>query len=490
MKANKDESKYLLLLSRIIAIIAIFTFVILFIPYFNPVRYLPQIKDWTYLHFLGNAMNIDRLFVADFPGIRELFANNAIGTFCGFIIGLFITAQLVAAAMLTLSKKPKQKARGLMLLMIFSLLNLVTNLAMVADVIGANLSVEKLGYTQLGIHYTVPVGTIILIILAIVQFGLGKAFRKKLLIEKGLYIKMSRTQRIENVKGFAFISPYLIGFVCFIALPLIFSFFSSFTYYNITAVQKWYGIRNFVKLFTADNYFWKSLYNTGWYVFISVPLALLVSMALALLMNMNQIRGLRFFRTVYYLPSVLSGVAVYLLWQWILDPNAGLLNNFIELFGINGPAWLYDAQWTKPALVLMRLWGVGGTTIILLSALQSVPQELYEASAIDGATPFKKFSRITLPLISPTLFFVMVTSVSGAFQVFDSAYIMANGTGGPNNSMLFYNLYLFNTAMADQQMGKASAMAWILFLIIMVFTVIQMVGAKKWVYYEGGTSKK
>jgi multiple sugar transport system permease protein len=245
-------------------------------------------------------------------------------------------------------------------------------------------------------------------------------------------------------------------------------------------------------MFTEDPLFWKSLYNTTWYVVVSVPLSVIVAMLLALLMNMNHIKGLRIFRTLYYLPSVLSGVAVVLLWQWILDPNAGLINNFLQIFGVDGPAWTYDPQWTKPSMVLMKIWGVGGTTVMLLAGLQSVPLELYEAGAIDGASGLKKFFNITLPMISPTLFFIIVTGISGAFQIFDAAYIMLNGQslGGPNNSLLFYNLYLFNTAITDQQMGKASAMAWILFVIIMVFTVVQMVGSKKWVYYEGGSNKK
>lgn len=489
MKTNKEEKKYLVLMSRMIAFVSVITFAVLLIPYFNPARFLPQIKDWSYLQFLEKPMEIDRLFSKDFPGIREMFASNSILTFCGFTVGLFVVIQLITAIMM-FSKQPKRKAKALMLLMIFSALNLVVNIIIIAAVIGANMSVEKLGYTQLGIRYIIPIGALVFIILGIIQFILGKIYRRAILVDKGLYKKMTKSERVENLKGYAFISPYLIGFACFTAIPLIFSFFSSFTYYNITAVQKWYGATNYIKLFTGDGYFWRSLYNTAWYVFVSVPLAIVVSMLLALLMNMNNIKGLRFFRTVYYLPSVLSGVAVFLLWQWILDPNAGLINNFLGTLGVSGPAWLYDARWTKPALVLMRIWGVGGSTIILLSALQSVPHELYEAGAIDGATGFRKFFRITLPMISPTLFFIMVTGISGAFQIFDAAYIMANGTGGPNNSLLFYNLYLFNTAMAEQQMGKASAMAWILFVIIMAFTVVQMIGSRKWVYYEGGTDKK
>jgi multiple sugar transport system permease protein len=486
---SKNEKKSLDFMSYIIAGLALITFILLLIPSFNPMRFLPQVKEWSYLHFLGNSMGIDRLFVTSFPDIREFFASNAILTFCGYVTGLFVTGQLISTLFM-ISKKPKKKALGLMLIMIFSALNLATNVINIAAVAGANSSVAKLGYSELGILYLYPMGAIFFIVIGILQFIIGSVYRRKLLIEKGLHIKMTRSQKIENIKGYAFISPYIIGFLCFTAIPLIFSFFSSFTYYNITAVQKWYGMSNFIKLFTEDPYFWKSLYNTAWYVVVSVPIAIIVAMVLALLMNMNNIKGLRFFRTVYYLPSVLSGVAVFLLWQWVLDPNAGLLNNFLAIFNITGPAWLYDAQWTKPALVLMKVWGVGGSTVILLSALQSVPQELYEASAIDGATGMKKFFKITLPMISPTLFFVMVTGISGAFQVFDSAYIMANGTGGPNNSLLFYNLYLFNTAMADQQMGKASAMAWILFVIIMLFTVVQMIGSRKWVYYEGGSSKK
>jgi multiple sugar transport system permease protein len=365
-------------------------------------------------------------------------------------------------------------------------------LIIIAVVTGANKSIETLNYEALGMHYVVPLGAVVFVLISILQLLLGKIYRRKLQIEMGVYRKMTRNQKLENVKGYAFISPYIIGFACFTALPMVFSFFSSFTYYNITAVQKWYGVSNYINLTTKDPLFWKSLYNTTWYVIVSVPLAVIVSMLLALLMNVNHIKGLRIFRTLYYLPSVLSGVAVCLLWQWILDPNAGLINNMLEIFGVNGPAWMYDPTWTKPSMVLMRVWGVGGTTVMLLAALQAVPQELYEAGAIDGAAGTKKFFNITLPMISPTLFFVIVTGISGAFQIFDAAYIMLNGqsTGGPSNSLLFYNLYLFNTAITDQQMGKASAMAWVLFVIIMLFTVVQMIGSKKWVYYEGGSSKK
>ncbi|MGF7143194.1 ABC-type sugar transport system permease subunit [Anaerotaenia torta] len=489
MIVNNEKSKTNKIMPVIIALLAVAAFLILLIPAFNPMRFLSSLGDWTYLHFLGNAMQVDKLFTASFPGIREFFGNNAIAVFCGFIIGIFVIAQLIGG-ILVLADNSKLRARGLLFLMIFSALNFVANLVIVVNSVSANSSAVDLGYADLGIHYEIPVGTVVFMLLAVAQFIVVKLYRRRVLIERNLYIKMTHREKVENLKGFAFISPYIIGFTCFTAFPLIFSFFSSFTYYNITAVQKWYGVNNFVNLFVKDDYFLKSLYNTVWYVVVSVPAAIVFAMLFALLMNMKSIKGLRFFRTVYYLPSVLSGVAVFLLWQWVLDPGSGLVNNGLALLGIRGPAWLYDAAWTKPALVLMKIWGVGGSTIILLSALQSVPQELYEASAIDGATGFRKFFHITLPMISPTLFFVMVTGVSGAFQVFDSAYIMMDGKGGPNNSLLFYNVHLFNTAMKDQQMGVASAMAWILFAIIMVFTVIQMIGSRKWVHYEGGSDKK
>jgi multiple sugar transport system permease protein len=300
---------------------------------------------------------------------------------------------------------------------------------------------------------------------------------------------MSKSERRENLKGYAFISPYLIGFCCFVALPLFFSLYSSFTYYDITSTQKWIGWKNYINIFTKDTNFIKSLENTFYYVVFSVPLVIILAMVLALLMNMK-IRFMQVFRTAYYLPSVLSGVAVYLLWQWIFDPSNGLLNNVLALIGVHGPAWLFDPSFTKAALIVMRLWSIGGTMILLLAALQSVPADLYDAGAIDGVTGFKRFIYITLPMISPTMLFVMITGINGAFQIFDSAYIMStNGTGDPGKSLLFYNLNLYNIAIKEYRMGYACALAWILFVIILFFTLIQLYVSRKWVYYEGGDNK-
>lgn len=300
---------------------------------------------------------------------------------------------------------------------------------------------------------------------------------------------MSKLELKENFKGYFFISPYLIGFFFFTAIPLFFSLYSSFTYYDITSTQKWIGLKNYINIFTRDANFVKSLQNTFYYVAFSVPSVIILAMALALMMNMK-IRFMRFFRTVYYLPSVLSGVAVYLLWQWIFDPSNGLLNRGLAFLGVNGPAWLFDPAWTKPALIVMRLWSTGGTMILLLAALQNVPLDLYDAGVIDGVSGFQKFWYITLPMISPTMLFVMITGINGAFQIFDSAYIMsANGTGDPGKSLLFYNLNLYNVAIKEYRMGYACALAWILFVIILLFTLMQLNISRKWVHYEGGENR-
>jgi multiple sugar transport system permease protein len=296
--------------------------------------------------------------------------------------------------------------------------------------------------------------------------------------------KVTKREIKETIKGYLFISPWIIGFLLFTLYPMVFSLYSSFTFYDIISIQKWIGLRNYVNIFTNDSSFIKSLQNTAYYVVFSVPLVILLALSLALLLN-TKIKGVKVFRTIYYLPSVLSGVAVTLLWMWIFNPNGGVLNTIIGLFGIQGPGWFTDPRWAKPALIIMRLWHVGGSMILFLAALQDVPRQLYEAAEIDGATGIKKFWHVTIPMISPTMLFIVITGINGAFQVFDSAYIISKGTGGPADSTLFYNLYLYNRAFGQLQMGYASALAWVLFAIIMMFTGIQIYASKKWVHYEG-----
>lgn len=464
---------------------------LLFLPVFmfqalNPSMFIPQVASWTYPRFLLNAMEVDRAFTASFPGIRELFASNAILTFCSFTIAVLI-AGLFISSIISFFGEEKSRRRALRGSAI--IVGIIASLCilMILSVMDARGTISHRGYSELGMQYIIPAGCFYLLAVSMGFLALFFFARRSLNREEGKLLRMTRNELRENLKGYAFISPYIAGFLLFIAYPMMFSLFSSFTYYNITAVQKWYGVTNYIALFAKDDMFWKSLGNTMYYVAFSVPMVIIIAMMLALLMNMR-VRFMSFFRTVYYLPSVLSGVAVFLLWQWIFDPNSGLLNNGLAILGIRGPAWLYDAAWTKPALIIMRIWSTGGTMVLLLAALQGVPVDLYEAGAIDGAVKWKKFRYITLPMISPTLFFVMVTGISSAFQVYDSAYIMVEN-GGPDKSLMFYNLYLFTTAFKDQSMGKASAMAWFLFFIIMAFTLFQMSVSRKWVHYEGGTDK-
>lgn len=296
----------------------------------------------------------------------------------------------------------------------------------------------------------------------------------------------SSMKRKEAIQGYLFILPWLIGFFVFTLGPLILSFIASFTNYDITSQMDFIGFENYKRMFTRDPLFWKSLGNTLYYVVISVPATLLGAIVIALLMN-QKILGIRFFRTIYYLPSVLSGVGVYFLWMQLLSPQSGLINIVLSWFGIEGPVWLFDPNWTKPALIFMNLWKVGGSMLLYLASLQGIPTQLYEAAEIDGAGPIRKFFNITLPMITPIIFFDLVTSIIGSFQIFQEAYVMSeNGTGGPANSMRFFNLHMWNKAFVTFEMGYAMAMSCVLFLIVFVITLINLKLAPRWVYREGG----
>jgi multiple sugar transport system permease protein len=290
--------------------------------------------------------------------------------------------------------------------------------------------------------------------------------------------------RREGRQGYIFILPWIIGFVVFTAGPLLFSFFASFTNYDITSQMDFIGFANYEQLFTADQLFWTSLYNTLYYVLFSVPLTTIGAIFLSALLNQD-VPGLRFFRTVYYLPAILSGVGVYLLWMQLLEPGSGMVNTVLAWFGIAGPNWLFDPTWTKPALIFMKLWGVGGGMLLYLASMQGVSQSLYDAAGIDGAGRWKQFRYITIPMITPVIFFDMVTSLIGGFQIFQEAYVMSNGEGGPVNSMLFYNLYMWKKAFEAFDMGYAMAMSWVLFVIVFIITIINLKLAPRWVHYEG-----
>lgn len=284
--------------------------------------------------------------------------------------------------------------------------------------------------------------------------------------------------------GFLFITPWIIGFLVFRAGPMAASFFMSLTRYNL-ATMDFIGLEHYRSLFADDPLFWKSLRNTAIYVGASVPLGLTGSLLLAMLLS-AKVRGMSFFRTVFYLPSITPAVASALLWMWVFHPDIGILNHALRGLGVaNPPGWIQSETWALPAFILMSLWGIGGARmIIFLAGLQNVSEHYYDAAKIDGANAFQRFVHITLPLISPVIFFNLVLGVIGAFQVFSTAYIMTNG--GPNNATLFYALYLYRNAFQFFKMGRASAMAWILFALLFVFTYLQFRNSRRWVHYEGG----
>lgn len=294
----------------------------------------------------------------------------------------------------------------------------------------------------------------------------------------------SRRRALKNEAwGLALASPWIIGFLCFTLGPFIASFYFGFTDYDAIHPPEWIGLGNYTRMFTGDKHFWLSFTNTAYYTVFAVPLRLLLALFIAVLLNQG-LPGQNLLRTAYYMPSVVSGVAASMLWLWLFDPTIGLINTALGWFGIAGPAWLMDPHWSKPALVLMAMWGIGPQMVIFLAGLQGVPQELYEAAEVDGAGWLRRIRHITLPLITPSIFFNSVMGVIGSFQVFTAAYVMT--AGGPANSTLFYVLYLFWNAFSYFRMGYASALAWVLFLVIAVLTVFQFRFANRWVYYEAG----
>ena len=291
----------------------------------------------------------------------------------------------------------------------------------------------------------------------------------------------------ENAYGYIFILPWLIGILCFTLGPMIFSLITSFTNYNMLKMD-FTGLANYKKMFFQDQLFWKALKNTFYYALLNIPLITAGGVIVAVILN-KSIFGLRTFRTIYYLPSIMVGVGTYFLWMLLLDPANGLVNSALALIGIKGPAWLTDPNWTKPAIILMHLWGLGGQMLLYLARLQSIPQDYYEAASLDGASGFKKFTKITVPLLSPIIFYNLTIGIIGAFQIFQEGYIFSgDGTGKPAGSLLFYNLHLWNQAFKNFKTGYANAMCWFLFAVVMILTVINQKISNKWVYYEEGES--
>jgi multiple sugar transport system permease protein len=303
-------------------------------------------------------------------------------------------------------------------------------------------------------------------------------------------IKMSKREKRFLLYGLLFASPWIIGFLCFQLYPICSAVYYSFTSFNIFAPPKWIGLENYKTLLFNDTNFLMALKNTAFMAFIGMPISLIVALLIALLLNIEN-RFMSFFRTIYYLPTVVPIVASAMLFLWILNTEYGLVNNLFSVFGASGPAWLSDPHYTKWSLIMMDTWRCGQTVLILLASLKAVPTQFYEAASIDGANSVKRFFSITIPCISPSLQFVFIMGLITNFQYFTQAFVFASVstmaqsiTGGPGNSLLFYSLYLYKNAFNFMKMGYASAMAVILFIIIMITSFFTLIITEKRMNYD------
>lgn len=287
----------------------------------------------------------------------------------------------------------------------------------------------------------------------------------------------------EYKYGLIFASPWLIGLIIFYALPLFSSIYFSFTTYSILQPGEFIGLQNYKDLM-SDTLFWKSVYNTVYFAVFFVPLSVIFGVALAMMLNMK-VKGMAIYRTVFFLPTLVPHVALAVLWMWLLNPGFGLVNGILSTIGIEGPAWLGSETWSKPSLIMMSLWGIGQAVVIYLAGLGDIPEDYYDAAEVDGANWFQKTFHITLPLLTPVIFFNLIMGIIGAFQQFTLPYTLTQGQGTPANSLTFYVMYLYDNGFKFFKMGYASAMAWILFVIIMALTAIVFITSKRWVHYQG-----
>ncbi len=309
-------------------------------------------------------------------------------------------------------------------------------------------------------------------------------------------IRLRKMAREEAVAGFLFASPWIIGFLVFTAGPMIASLYYSFCNYDVLHAARWVGVGNYTGLFTYNGYyFWKAIYNALYIAVFGIPLGIATGLSLAMLLN-TKVKGMSFYRTAFYLPAIVPVVASSLLWLWILnpDPHVGLLNALWKVtvgawFNLSPPGWLTSASWAKPALILQGLWGAGSGMILWLAGLQGVPVHLYEAAELDGAGMWSKFRNVTLPMLSPYIFFNLIMGTIGALQQFDNVYILSGGDlsqpAGPLDSLLMPVQFLFKEAFQYFKMGSASALAWVLFVFILLLSAVQLKLAPRWVYYEG-----
>jgi len=294
---------------------------------------------------------------------------------------------------------------------------------------------------------------------------------------------ISKLQRREALEGIVMALPWMIGFVIFTAGPMLAAIYLGLTKWDIITPPRFVGLGNYVELFTEDRLFLQSVRVTTLYTIMSVPIHVIFGFLLASLLN-ARVPGTNLFRSIFYLPSVLPLVASAVLWSWLLNPEFGLVNYALSRIGIKGPGWLTSETWALPAIVFMNVQFIGITMVIMLAGLQRVPQELYEAAELDGAGRWSRLRYITLPMMSSVIFFTIVININNSFQTFTQAYVMTNG--GPSNATLFYMLYLYNNAFRFYKMGYASAMALLLFIVMVVITLVQFRLSRRWVYTEEG----
>lgn len=298
---------------------------------------------------------------------------------------------------------------------------------------------------------------------------------------------MTGRERREAIEGYLFILPWVFGFLVFTAGPMLASLVLSFTKWGLIDTPVFIGVQNYVKM-VQDPLVWHSLYVTARFTLLTVPLQLVFSLSVALIL-VRPIRGVYVYRGIFYLPNILGGVVTALLWMWVFNPDYGILNFLLSKIGITGPAWLADPQWALPAIVIMSVWNVGASVILFIAGLQSIPGHLYEAAELDGAGGYAKLRHITLPMLSPTMIFVIITSVIGSFQVFDIAFVASSGDGGPVRSTLVYLLYFYQNGFKYFNMGYASALIWLLMAIILFLTLLIFRSSSLWVFYEAEARK-
>jgi len=294
--------------------------------------------------------------------------------------------------------------------------------------------------------------------------------------------KMSRLAWRETLEFYAFISPWLVGFLVFLVYPLVSSLYYSFTRYDIGTHPAWIGVSNYVNSF-QNTHFLNALWVTIRFALISIPGMMIVALGLALLLA-QKLKGINIFRTLYFMPSVMPMVAISMTWFYVLRPDGGPLAGLLALVGIQAPRFLSDQAWALPTLMTINIWLVfGGYMVIFLAGIKGIPAELYEVANIDGAGPWDKFWNVTIPMLSSTIFLNLLLGIIAALQMFDVPYVMTKG--GPAESTLTYMYYLYNTGWVEIRMGLASALGWILFVIIMVITLLMLRSSQAWVYYEG-----